>query len=240
MARNQVIQRQRTSKDPLLLGNFEETSIRYLKGTLGGKHVPTRDGYGGGTVNHWFQINLKKDAWIITIKDGGWEKWFSLSAYDLNTVPIEGRNIFDKDSITVEEDGSIYNPFVGHIMDTQSIFYNQFAPTRLDKGDSRYYPLSIGSYLLCVSSTLNIPFDYAVGLIIEIADPFPLLLTENYSNLLFEDTATQSDIICDTTPNYDGNDEHQHSLTEWQRAWEREMPSYDKFPEIFATLATRP
>ena len=40
MARNQVTQRQRTAKDPLLVGEFEETSIRYLKGTLGGKNQP--------------------------------------------------------------------------------------------------------------------------------------------------------------------------------------------------------
>ena len=94
--------------------------------------------------------------------------------------------------------------------------------------------------MLCVSSTLNTPFDYAVGVVVEMADPFPVLLTEDYDRLLLETTATQDNIICDTTPNYTGAEDHEHSLTEWKRAWEREMPSYDKFPEIFATLATRP
>ena len=45
MARNQTTQRQRTAKDPLLLGTFEETSIRYLKGKLGVTHQPITGGY---------------------------------------------------------------------------------------------------------------------------------------------------------------------------------------------------
>ena len=89
MARNQVTQRQRTAKDPLLVGEFEETSIRYLKGTLGGKNQPIRGGYGGGTLNHWFKIKLNTAAWIITVKAGGWEKWFTVSAYDINRNPTK-------------------------------------------------------------------------------------------------------------------------------------------------------
>ena len=61
MARNQVTQRQRSASDPLLLGDFDETSIRYLTGELGGKNKPITGGYGGGSLNHWFKIKLKTE-----------------------------------------------------------------------------------------------------------------------------------------------------------------------------------
>ncbi len=240
MARNQSTQRQRTAKNPLYLGAFDETSIRYLTGSLGPENQVISGGYGGGALNHWFKIKIDITAWIITIKDGGWEKWFNITAYDLNKNPIPGRGIFDADSISFTKDGSVIHPYVGHTMSTQSDLYNSYNSLRLDKGDSRYYPLDVGEYLLCVSSTLNTPFNYAIGLVIEVADPFPIMLTQDYDRILFEDTSTESDIICDTTPSYTGAEDHEHSLTEWKLAWERERQSYDKFPEILATLTTRP
>jgi hypothetical protein len=240
MARNTSTQRQRTSKDPLSLGSFDETSIRYLRGNLGGTNQPGNGGYSGGTLNHWFKFKLDTTAWIITAKGGGWEKWFNVSAYDINKNPIIGRGIFDDDSISVTRDGDIINPYVGHVMSAGSNLYNDYDARRLDKGDARYYPLDIGEYLICISSTLNTPFDYALGIVVEVADPFPVLLTEDYSRLLFEDTPDESDIICDTTPNYTGAEDHEHSLTEWKTAWARERQSYEKFPDILAPLTTRP
>ena len=214
MARNQTTQRARTASNPLLVGTFDQTSIRYLTGQLGGTHVPGPGGYGGGTVNHWFKFKIETNAWIILAKGGGWEKWFNVSAYDINKNPIQGRGIFDDDSITITSDGEILNPYIGHVMGAQSDLYNNFDSRRLDKGDSRYYPLEIGEYLICVSSNLNTPFNYAVGVVIEMADPYPVLLTEDYDRLLLETVATQDDIICDTTPNYTGAEDHEHSLTE--------------------------
>ena len=240
MARNQTTQRQRTAQDPLLVGTFDQTSIRYLTGKLGGTHTPRSGGYAGGSVNHWFKFKIETAAWIILTKAGGWEKWFNVSAYDINRNPIQGRAIFDDDSITITSDGEVLNPYIGHVMGAQSDLYNNFDARRLDKGDSRYYPLKIGEYLLCVSSTLNTPFDYAVGVVVEMADPFPVLLTEDYDRLLLETTATQDNIICDTTPNYTGAEDHEHSLTEWQTAWSRERQSYEKFPDALIPLTTKP
>ena len=240
MARSQSTQRQRTAANPLALGTFNETTLRYLTGRLGGANEVVAGGYGGGTLNHWFKFKLETTAWVITVKGGGWEKWFDVSAYDINKKPISGRGIFDADSITTLSDGSLVNPYVGHIMSAQSDLYNQYNANRLDKGDSRYYPLDVGEYLLCVSSTLNIPFDYAIGMVIEMADPFPVYLTEDFSRLMFEDEPTESDIICDTTPNYTGAEDHEHSLTEWKTAWARERQAYEKFPDIFTPLTTRP
>ncbi len=240
MARNQTTQRQRTAQDPLLVGTFDQTSIRYLTGKLGGTHTPRSGGYAGGSVNHWFKFKIETAAWIILTKAGGWEKWFNVSAYDINRNPIQGRAIFDDDSITITSDGEVLNPYIGHVMGAQSDLYNNFDARRLDKGDSRYYPLKIGEYLLCVSSTLNTPFDYAVGVVVEMADPFPVLLTEDYDRLLLETTATQDNIICDTTPNYTGAEDHEHSLTEWKTAWSRERQAYEKFPDALIPLTTKP
>ena len=240
MARNQTTQRQRTAKDPLLVGTFDQTSIRYLTGKLGGTHTPQSGGYAGGSINHWFKFKIDTAAWIILTKAGGWEKWFNVSAYDMNRNPIQGRAIFDDDSITITSDGKVLNPYIGHVMGAQSDLYNNFDARRLDKGDSRYYPLNIGEYLLCVSSTLNTSFDYAVGVVIEMADPFPVLLTEDYDRLLLETTATQDNIICDTTPNYTGAEDHEHSLTEWKTAWSRERQAYEKFPDALIPLTTKP
>jgi hypothetical protein len=240
MSRNQTTQRQRTAADPLLLGDFDETSIRYLTGKLGPTNRVSSGGYGGGTYNHWFKIKIKTEAWIILTKGGGWEKWFTVSAYDLNKNPIEGRAIFDEDSIQTRSNDEIYTPYTGTIMASGSNLYNNFDARRLDKGDSRYFPLKIGEYLICVSSTLNTPFDYAVGIVIEMADPFPVLLTEDYDRLILENTPDQDDIICDTTPNYTGAEDHEHSLTEWQTAWNRERQSYEKFPDVLIPLTTKP
>ena len=240
MSRNQTTQRQRTANNPLLVGSFDETSIRYLTGKLGATHTPGSGGYSGGTLNHWFKFKIETTAWIILTKGGGWEKWFNISAYDINRNPIVGRGIFDADSVSFNDDGTIENPYVGHIMSAGSNLYHNFDGRRLDKGDSRYYALDIGEYLLCVSSTLNTPFDYAVGVVIEIADPFPVLLTEDYDRLLFENTDSEDDFICDTTPNYTGADSHEHSLKEWQTAWSRERQPYEKFPDILVPLTTKP
>ena len=240
MARNQVTQRQRSAADPLLLGDFDETSIRYLTGTLGGENKPIIGGYGGGSLNHWFKIKLKTEAWIILTKGGGWEKWFTVSAYDLNKNPIQGRAIFDQESIKITSNGDVYTPYSGTIMAAGSNLYNNFDAARLDKGDSRYFPLKVGEYLICVSSTLNTPLDYAVGIVIEMADPFPILLTEDYDRLIFENTLSQDDIICDTSPTYTGAEDHEHSLGEWETAWSRERQPYEKFPSILIPLTTKP
>lgn len=242
-------QRQRTQNNPLNLGRFDETSLRYLQGTLGpeNKVVGYRDtnqnsngGFGGGTYNHWFKIQLDIPAWIIVAKGPPRPKYIQVSAYDLNKNPIEGRGVFDADSVVLNDDGTIYHPYVDHVMSAQSDLYNFYDPRRLDRGDDRYYPLNIGEYLLCVSSTRNEPLEYSVAIVIEVADPTPVILLEDYSRLLFEDTASESFVLCDTTENYTGAETHEHSLTEWKTAWRRERQDYVPFPEVLVPLATKP
>ena len=36
--------------------------------------------------------------------------------------------------------------------------------------------LPVGEYLICISSVRNEPVDYSVGVVVEISDPFPVLL----------------------------------------------------------------
>ena len=230
-------QRQRTKESPLVLGPFDQLSIRNLTGSLGPKNKVVSGGYGGGTYNHWFRIDISADAWIILAKGGRNPNYINVSAYDLNLTPIEGRNPFDKDSISETIDGEVYYPYVGHVMNKQSDLYNNFDANRLDKGDLRYYPLKRGSYLLCISSTRNENIDYEVAFVVE----FPItgfdLLLEDYALMLYEDGGY---VVADTTPNYVENDRHTHSLSEWDEAWQRERQQGVPFPAILVPLATQP
>ena len=302
--RNGTAQRQRTRDNPLNLGSFDQTSLRYLKGTLGPVSKPvgrsdtwdtSNGGYGGGTYNHWFVINLLRNAWLITAKGPPRPKYIQVSAYDLNQNPIQERAIFDADSIPETVQGEVYYPYVGHVMNAQSNLYNNFNPNRLDKGDDRYFVLPPGAYLLCVSTTRNEPLAYELGLVIEIEDLEPELLLETggTNKFIYENelslgntavigptfpisytlpsgtngytgvlatinsgaTVTISDgstwfisdqvltnpqdyILCDLTQNYTGEDQHLHSLDEWQTAWQREHQQDDRFPDVFLPLVT--
>ena len=189
MTRNQSTQRQRTAQNPLLIGSFDQTSLRVLTGTLGAlnKVVGYKDtsqnsngGHGGGTLNHWFQLKLSTSAWIITKKGGPRPNYIEVSTYDLNHNPIQGRMIFQADSIsTTNEAGTVYYPYLGQTMGAGSDLYNTFERLRLDKGNDLYFPLEPGSYLLCVSSTRNEILDYTVGLVVEVPSGDLFLLLEN-------------------------------------------------------------
>lgn len=304
MTRSQSTQRQRTSKNPLLLGAFAQTSLRLLTGTLGplNQVVGYRDtnqysngGHGGGTMNHWFQINLSVPAWIITRKGGPRPNYIEVSAYDLNHNPIEGRMIFQADSISTTHEGSVFYPYLGHVMGAGSDLYNTFERLRLDKGNDLYFPLEAGSYLICIASTRNERLDYNVGLVVEVpTDDMFLLLEDVDENFLVQettldlnntiiigpvfgsnytlatnfnaytfDTATitsgftvtipatstwyigfvspesNDKFLLDAGPGYDGSSVHEHSLTEWTDAWQRERSPGDALPDLFVPLVNR-
>jgi len=191
--RQSIAQRARTLDNPLFLGTFSETSLRYLQGTLQQTYQLQSNGFGGGTYNHWFSVEITNPAWIVLTKDGERSRYVQLSFYDLNLIPIEGRSIFQADSVRgdflFEEEDSVYYPYVGHVMSAQSDLYNTFSSYLPFKGDDRYYPLGAGRYLICVSSTRNEPLDYNVGLVIEFPteDLFILLEDLDGSLLALED-----------------------------------------------------
>ena len=231
-------QRQRTSNDPLPLGSFSSTSIRLLTGNLGPVSRPNRGGYGGGSFNHWFKVKLETAGWIIIANGSTKPKFINVSAYDLNKNPIEGRAIFQADSIDqFNSEGVRQYPYLGTVQGAQSDSYHTFDARRLDRGDDRYFALPVGEYLICISSVRNEPVDYSVGVVVEISDPFPVLLLEDFTRLLFEDTDI-SNIVCDTTPNFTGDDAHDHSLTEWKSAWSRERQENEPFPEFLTAYTT--
>jgi hypothetical protein len=250
MARNQSTQRQRTAKNPLLIGSFDQTSLRLLTGTLGALNqvVGYRDtsqnsngGHGGGTMNHWFQVNLLAPAWIIACKGGPRPNYIQVSAYDLNHNPIEGRMIFQDDSIsTIDENGNTFYPYSKHVMHAGSNLYNFSDPLRLDKGNSLYFAFEPGSYLLCVSSTRNERLDYTLGLVVEVVSNDVFMLTEDSAGgfLLFE-TSADNRILIDTGIGYDGNVYHDQSLSEWTDAWKRERSPDDALPDLFVPLTNR-
>ena len=187
---NQTNQRQRTKENPLDLGTFGGLSLRYLTGTLGPLNQVGLNGYGGGTYNHWFRINITRPAWIIIAKGGPRPNYIQTSVYDPNVNPVNGLPIFDADSIRqgLNTVGSVYIPYLDTVMSQQSDLYNTFDPVRLDRGDDRYYPLPQGSYLLCVSSTRNERIDYSVGIVVEFAQSELFLALEDYSLFLQETT----------------------------------------------------
>lgn len=176
----QPSQRQRTQANPQVLGSFSETSLRYLTGSLGPEYVVGLNGYGGGAMNHWYQINLQVPAWIITRKGGPRPNYIQLSAYDLNHTPIQGRMIFQADSGQFAGlSGQLYYPYLGKVAGAQSELYNEFNSQTLRQSDDLYFTLPPGSYLLCVSSTRNEPLDYSLGLIVEVPLTEILLLLED-------------------------------------------------------------
>jgi hypothetical protein len=198
---NGVAQRSRTRNNPLSLGVFSETSLRYLRGKLEATYRVQADGFGGGTYNHWFSVEITSPAWIIITKDGPRPNYIQVSFYDLNEIPIEGRSIFQADSVrgqfSYDQEDAPYYPYVGHVMGAQSDLYNTFNPNSLDRGDDRYYPLGAGKYLICVSSTRNEPLDYNVGVVIEFPteDLFLLLEYLDGSILCLEDGIDNSNTV---------------------------------------------
>lgn len=168
MTRNSLSkQNTRSAKNPFNLGSFGELTLKYLTGSLGPKNKVISGGYGEGEYNHWYSITLTRPGWIVVIKGGTRPKYINTSAYDLNRNPIQGRGIFDSDSVAVNNAVEKYYPYLDTVMGAQSDLYNTYERLRLDKGDERYYSLEKGTYLICVSSTRNELLDYGVGIVIE-------------------------------------------------------------------------
>ena len=320
MANTNIPQRERSQNNPLNLGTFSTTSLRMLKGSLGAKNEIITGGYGRETYNHWFQVTLASEAWIILFKASSalttgnstlstrkspLTTRYSISVYDQNKNPIQGRNIFQADSALVpaSRDGfhtSFSNSYTGQVMAAQSDLYNTSSATRADEGDDRYFPLGAGNYLICVSAERNEAFQYGVGLVVEFQTPqdelfflcedtseITYLITENDLNSAVvefvpntvtsgitlstlngftEDLCTIVDpngvvqvdyantdgnplswligpdpgdiaigrVLLDATENWIDTT-HEHSLTQWKEAWQRDHSMDDKFPAIFAT-----
>ena len=303
MSRSSVSQPQRTQNNPLNLGTFSQTALRYLRGSLGAQWKPvgradtsqtSNGGIGGGTFNHWFVVTLAEPGWIILTKGPPRPNYIQVSAYDLNKTPIQGNPIFDADSIETASNGSMYIPYLDTVMSAQSNLYNTFNRLRLDRGDDRYYPLNAGSYLICVSSTRNETLQYELGVVIEfpvdeaffeledidgsvclqeteidaaeIVGPILVDLVINVNAFSNKSCEIGAGVTVTVNPgvtwligeripaaDYDnfkiilevGDDAyydtiHDHSLSEWQNAWDREHQDTDRFPELFVPLTNRP
>jgi len=164
-------QRERSQFNPLNLGRFDTTAVRFLTGTLGPRSEIIQGGYGNYTYNHWFQVTLTLPAWIILIKGGTAlargqatlsdrfseiNQRFSFQVYDQNRNPINGRIIHQEPQA-----------YWGHVAGAQSDLYNTYSPGRFDKGDETFYELEPGNYLICISANRNEEFNYGVGLVVE-------------------------------------------------------------------------
>ena len=108
----------------------------------------------------------------------------------------------------------------------------------IERVSELYFAFEAGSYLLCVSSTRNERLDYNLGVVAEIASGDLFLLTEDTAGgfLLFEPDQ-ENEILLDTGPEFNANLYHDHSVTEWTKAWQRERSPGDALPEIFIPLS---
>lgn len=313
MANPNAPQRERSQNNPLNIGTFTRTSLRMLKGTLGPKSQIISGGYGRETYNHWFQVTLAEPAWIILFKASsalntgnnqlstrrsGLDQRISLSVYDQNRNPIQGRNIF-------QADAKFADGYTGQVMAAQSDLYNTFSSVNADRGDDRYFPLPAGNYLICISADRNEEFQYGVGLVVEFQTPTDDLFflcedtsaitylitendlndsvvqriespvtsgitlstlngfTENLCTIVDPNGVVQVDyensdgnplswligpdpgdseinrVLLDATENWIDTT-HEHSLTEWRQAWERDHSMDDKFPAVFIDYTNVP
>ena len=187
---------QRNKDNPIDLGAFSQTSLRYITGGLGPKWKPigykdtflnSNGGIGGGTYNSWYKLKLLQPAWIIVAKGPPRPDYIQTSVYDLDKNPIQGHMVWDADSISSNSSSDeVYYPYFDHVMGAQSDLYNTFTNKRLDQGNELYYPLEAGSYLLCISSTRNENLDYAVGLVVEFPSEGPYYMRcEDVNEVLF-------------------------------------------------------
>lgn len=203
MSRISPSQRQRTQKNPLVLGPFSQTALRELTGTLGplnqvvgraDTNQYSNGGHGGGTYNHWFQINVTAPCWIITKKGGPRPNYIQVSVYDLNLAPIQGRMIFQGDSASDYFGLSTQHyPYNDHVMGAASDLYNTSNLNSIGKGNDLYFPLERGSYLICVSSTRNELLNYTLALVVEFSTTEMFLLLED-SDGSFLTTETTIDL----------------------------------------------
>jgi hypothetical protein len=220
-----IAQSNRNSKNPLNLGTFSQLSLRVLTGTLGPENIligssdlasqPNTGGggFGGGALNNWFKVTITEPAWIIVTKigtaltdhhrtSGGSHfheriDYLQVGIYDLNVSPIEPRGIFQKDTVYTSEGIVKYYPYFDHVMGAGSDLYNTHKSYRVDEGNEEYFPLEKGSYLICLSSTLNEPLKYAVGLVLEFPETEVDFICEDeaISFIIQEDSVTKDKAI---------------------------------------------
>ena len=218
-------QRERSQYNPLNLGHFTTTSVRYITSVLGMRSQIIEGGIGNNTYNNWFQINIDQPAWIILIKAGtvlntstttlsnlekGINNRMNVAVYAQDYTPIQERYI-----------AQLKNPpgYKGRVAGAQSDLYNTLDPKRFDQGNELIYELLPGRYLICVSATSNEEFRYGLGVVIQFPqnDENFILLENNELAYLLQEAEVNvpgeapfieitspitSDITLDTTSAY--------------------------------------
>ena len=208
-------QSRRNVHNPLPLGRFDKTSLRLLQGEFRNLYKPTgvpvynadlvRNatpyGVGGGTRSAFFEIELASPAWVLIAKGGQFPNYIQTSVYTSFPQPLQGRAIHDADSITIEQEARVYIPFLDTVFGTQSDLYNYFNPDRLDNGNTTYYPLTAGKYIICISTLRTEPINYEVGLVIEFSPDEIFIICEDASDAEAQPTfIVQQDFFDSNTP----------------------------------------
>ena len=173
MSNPNISQRERSQYNPLNLGHFSQTSVRYITSVLGMRSQIIQGGIGNNTYNNWFQVSLDQPAWIILIKAG------SVLNTSTTTAQNPYRNIDNRMEVAVyaQDYSPIQQRYIaqrsnppgyrGRVAGAQSDLYNTFDPKRFDQGNELVYELLPGRYLICVSATSNEEFRYGLGMVVQ-------------------------------------------------------------------------
>jgi len=260
MSRSLVGQPQRTQNNPLNLGTFSQTTLRYLKGTLGPQwkvvgradtNQTSNGGIGGGTFNHWFVVTLARPGWIILVKGPPRPKYIQVSAYDLNKTPIQGNEIFQADlnvgsylicvSSTRNETLEYELGVVVEFSSTESFFALEdfdgsvcLQETEIDAAEIVGPILS--NLVITVNSFSEASCEIATGVTVTVNTGVTWYIGKRIPAIDYDNYK----IILEVGDDAYYDIVHEPSLSEWQDAWERDHQDTDRFPELFVPLTNRP
>jgi hypothetical protein len=161
-------QRTKSYHNPLHLGVFGETSIRYLQGRLGAENKgqagfrSTNDGTANAFMNVWFMLSLTKESYLILIKENERQRRnYNVSVYRQDQEHNQLSYPFK-----LNEADNFYNSVVaGSTSDLYNIIDDQ--SELKDKNRTSLYPLPPGNYVINISTQRWDMFRYGVYLIIE-------------------------------------------------------------------------
>ena len=163
-----MTQRGRSYHDPLDLGTFSQTSIRYLQGRLGAENKgqagfrSTNDGTANAYMNVWFQVTLTKEAYLILLKENQRQR----RNYNVSVYPKDLEHNQLSYPMKVNGTDSFYNSVVaGYTADLYNIIDDQ--SSFKDKNRTSLYPLKPGTYVINISTQRWDIFKYGLYLIIE-------------------------------------------------------------------------
>jgi hypothetical protein len=182
-----MTQRSRSYHDPLDLGLYDRTSIRYIKGRIGAENKGqtafrcTNDGASNAFQNVWFKVTITDPGYLIFLKDDNRDKrFYSVNVY---TADSERRQLAYP-MLT----GDVCRKFDNMVAGFSSDLYNisDQRPELRDRNRTSLFPLPKGSYVINISTQRWDMFRYGVYMILEMPTQTGYLELETETNSMRE------------------------------------------------------